>query len=600
MTLESHKLEKNITSHKHANENYAKNFNHLAKSSDPIDEDKIIEIYDQLLYDISIEGKDSHKTLTELSYDVLYYQYNEQLNSQIRSLIETLGVYNKTLADLTHPGVKEHPVYEDGSFLIGGENGEKYQDMHTVWIMQEGLKRPIASTEVYMKARKALGLGEDWTGLYYLTIANLNSINDGATLDTDSSFHMKGEELKVDGTYIFGVSAYVDVDFTCKGNEIEDVWNLVLGDDPEAAGHFYLNGEGCKIYYINDELSNDELGPVVEELLLAKNETKRVRLLRDIELGDLAGFGINNMPNNMQQYYNEYANPEAEITYNGTNVANYIRLWGSGQQYPGVVYAEGRIMKAEVYAAAISNEYYAQDTSVQIFNGLPTEGSGFWDVDNQPSDLGNQYFGSLRRIYMPESGLWGALNQSTSLQSKFDSSGFNYYRSDVRKNAGFNIGSWIRAKLPSWLRWAVGDIWIFRSAALPVYGQPIIYPEGKSDYYGALGLKSWGISIYVPWPVDKTYRYAWEFVQIYKYSNGEIFQKVKSKAKGYGFHIKMTSNGYIHGLDWTKVKSSEVAYVGHKGVGYGYTGEDIGKGNDNPFNPNTGGSNYELNSHNTP
>ena len=58
---------------------------------------------------------------------------------------------------------------------------------------------------------------------------------------------------------------------------------------------------------------------------------------------------------------------------------------------------------------------------------------------------------------------------------------------------------------------------------------------------------------------------------------------------------------FIKGIDWSKFSASQIAFIGLKGekvVGDGNSGE--GQGNDNPWNPKTGGSNYELNSTNTP
>ena len=65
-------------------------------------------------------------------------------------------------------------------------------------------------------------------------------------------------------------------------------------------------------------------------------------------------------------------------------------------------------------------------------------------------------------------------------------------------------------------------------------------------------------------------------------------------------NIKMNiSNGHIQSMNWGALNKNELRYIGLKGekvIGHGSTGQ----GSDNPFNPKTGGSNYELNGSNTP
>ena len=597
MANQNIKLEKSVISQKRSNEIYQKNFSKLAKSNEPVDDDKIIEKYDELFYDIKIPGKESHKSIVEQSYNHLHDDLNKRHQSTIEKLLQTLASLQKKLSDLINPASKEHPIYEDGSFLIGGINGEKYQDMHTVWVMQEGRKRALGSMGVFNTIRRLWDLPNVSSDKYFVTLDELNKIPDGKPINTGLDFHIKGEELLAEYDDILGISAYLDVTFTCKGNEKQDIQNIILGDDVDATAQYYLNSDPCIIKYIIDNYTNDETGPIVETLILEKGESKMVRLLREIYLENEEGFGLNNLPNNMQTYYDNESNPSSEILYNGNTISNYIKLWGPGRRYSSVVHAEGRIMSKEEWDSQISNEFFQQDTTLQIFNGLPTTGTNYFEVINKPDDYGNEYFGSYRRIYGPNLGLFGSLNQSQGVSDTyFNDSSWGYYKDGVRKNNGFNIGGMIRDMLPTWAAVLVDDIWIFRSKFLPIYGQPIIKSGGA--FYCVVGLQSYGISIKIPY--GKTYRWAWEFVSFYNLKTKELFIKEKGKADNYGVHLRM-SNGFIQGIDWSRFSSSDIAFIGLQGVkvvGAGNSGE--GQGSDNPWNPKSGGSNYELNSSNTP
>ena len=116
----------------------------------------------------------------------------------------------------------EHPIYSNGLFLIAGENGVKYQDMHTVYIMQEGRRRAFKNENTYKMVRRAMGLPEDFTGKWFLTVDELNSIDKGADINNTSDLLLEGTDLIVDDDVIQGISANITVLFTCDGNEVQD------------------------------------------------------------------------------------------------------------------------------------------------------------------------------------------------------------------------------------------------------------------------------------------------------------------------------------------------------------------------------------------
>ena len=66
------KLKKEVFSNKKVIEEVSLGFKNLAKSSKTISEDRLKEIYDEIYYDIPIDGKDSHKNIVEQTYSKVY------------------------------------------------------------------------------------------------------------------------------------------------------------------------------------------------------------------------------------------------------------------------------------------------------------------------------------------------------------------------------------------------------------------------------------------------------------------------------------------------------------------------------------------------
>ena len=80
------KLKKEVFSNKKVIEEVSLGFKNLAKSSKTISEDRLKEIYDEIYYDIPIDGKDSHKNIVEQTYNYLYQNYLKNLDSKITAL----------------------------------------------------------------------------------------------------------------------------------------------------------------------------------------------------------------------------------------------------------------------------------------------------------------------------------------------------------------------------------------------------------------------------------------------------------------------------------------------------------------------------------
>lgn len=468
MSNKSFELKKTIVSNKLSNEIHSKDFGKLAKSTPIISLEKIKDIYNSLFYVMSKQGKNSHENIHEESYNYVYNDYNKKLRVELDQKIETQAQKDKELTDLQNDLKNEHPIYENGTFIRAGENGVPYQDgiNDTLYIMQEGLLRPFGNITMYNRVRKALELPIDESGVIYVTVPELNQLGDNAGKSIDNTDHLllEGDDLFADDIVVLQQGAYLDVLLTCDGNERQDSYNLIFGDDPDAAGQYFLDNEGCTVRYAYQQLDHPNLssyGTVrTEQILIPKNETREVRILYPTEDNANLVKDIN--------YNNVPGMPPPAIQYNGSTVNNYIKLWGEGNEYPSIVYAEGRIRIKEVKNDYIINTLgIAQDhQTIKLLNGLPTEGTGYWEVVSDPDFEALSNHGT-RRIYPPgsvdEDGnpLWGSLNQNERLQKLFDDMDNPYYRPSVNLSYSNTSGT-------------------FR-----IYGQPIF----ECDYYDYNGNK---------------------------------------------------------------------------------------------------------------
>ena len=98
MAKQEIKLRKEVISPKLANQRFNKNFENLAKSPKPIDNDYIIDTYKETFYNIPKKGKLSHESIIERSINFLY----PERASIIESKIETRQAKLEKLWDKTN------------------------------------------------------------------------------------------------------------------------------------------------------------------------------------------------------------------------------------------------------------------------------------------------------------------------------------------------------------------------------------------------------------------------------------------------------------------------------------------------------------------
>lgn len=448
---------KPVISNQTANETLDRGFEEFAKSPIPIDENSIKKMYSEVFYNLPKKGKESHTTVIELSEPYVRRQYTQKLESEVKNLSEDLEEIENKLTLLETPSLTESPIYDDGTFLQVGEGGLPHDGMDDVYIVQEGRRRKFVNDEIYNHVRRSFQLPEDKSGMYFTSVNDLNNnVPPGPDIAGFSDLLLSGDDLKVDQPDILGLSAYTQIQLTCKGNEVSDYLNSYIGFSSDSYNaedyqtnydnlvnlQFYLNEDPCRVSYIVDDFYNDEAGPVVSESIIQPGETLTIKILRDSVLGN------NNIPNNMNQYYDQF--PTLNINYNNNDINNYIREWGPSGKYNSIVYAEGRILYKEVYSEYLhgsppnglgiaysfsTEDGYEGEDSPLIFNGLPTGNTGTWGINEDITLIDyNGYTGQELSNYgtkmlYKENGLFGSLGQESALQEFcFDKPDCHYYK----------------------------------------------------------------------------------------------------------------------------------------------------------------------------
>tara|TARA_S200002703_G_scaffold149113_2_gene146389 strand:+ start:374 stop:2104 length:1731 start_codon:yes stop_codon:yes gene_type:complete len=420
MAKQNIKLTKNIISNKYSNNIHAKNFNKIAKSSESVDDDKIRDIYNDVFYSIPKKGKLSHTSLILKIYDFLYFQENANLEAEIDRKIEELNDISTDLGQLQNPDINQHPLYPNGSFLIAGENGEKYPGLDTIYIMQEGLKRPIGNSgNVYEVIRRANNLpyvdnlntlgNEKFSNKYYVTIDELNSIPDGRRIDTTNDLFFTGNELKANFEDISLRYSSFELKLKCIGLESEDTADLLLSNQD-----FYLSG-GCTVQYVRvrprwaNNNTVDDYNPEVTTLNMTQGQEVRIYVGRNSG-NRTADDGI---PNNVTY-------PTVPIyQYNGNNVSNYIKHWGEGSRFEGIINVTGRVE----YQKLESNDIPIEPIEpYQVLNGLPSS----FSIASAPPGNEVSSFGT-RIIYPAGSNLYGDQKQESGVQEIFNDPNNIYY-----------------------------------------------------------------------------------------------------------------------------------------------------------------------------
>ncbi len=564
MAVKKIKLNKRVHSKKTFKEEVSLGFEKLAKTKQTPNEDRIKEIYDDIFYDIPVDGKNSHKNIVEQTYEYLHYNKGKALESELKLLAEKI-VAKTTELDGYNNVTPEHDIYENGAIIMHGSNNTPYQDSNHIWIMQEGRKRQFESdtTPVFLETKKALKLPMDtFDGRYYAPATELNNIPDGKPITKMEDLNLKGQQI-IPEDQISDIAirhAYTQVELECMGDELGDYSGQIInGEIDYGQAQFRLGSGGCQVKYLVDDYSTDN----VPLLVMSRHINKGQKIIIDI-LRTGIGTEDQGLPSNMEDYYQQNGayNTQA-VTYNGNAISNYEKKWGPFGlgEYPGILYAAGRIMARNIPNDYLQNVLLVpQETEQKVLNGLPTSiqtSAGISNLTIVDGGQGGVSSYGTKMIYKGSGvdstgdgvyNLWGNLNQNTNLQGLFNNPNNSYYK--ITTNVDKDIGN------------------------TPVYGQPII--RYMNTYCVLMGG-------YVSNLTRKL-----RFLDL---QTGDFFTRRKSQVEDDLDWLMVTSSGLgILGMDWSsstlRGRIVDQGYIGLKGYNL-----NMGQGSTNPFN---NGSNYRY------
>ena len=554
------KLTKKVYSNQKIRDQVSLDFQKLAKTKHSVNEKRLKEIYDEIFYDIPINGKNSHKNIVEQTYEYLYHNRSKNLESIIKNLSQQV-IAKTTELEAYNVSTPEHDVYENGALLMHGTNGQPYQDSNYIWVMQEGRKRRFESQSdpVFLEVKKALSLPDGANdGRYYVSTEDLNSIPDGRSITTTRDLNLKGSSI-IPTQELADLEvrhAYYTVEIECLGNEVADFSEQVInGEINTSQLQFYLGSSGCTVRYFKDDFSTDADELSIETVQISKGQTVTLDILRE-------GLGPEDsgIPFNSNDYYTALGSYNlANLDYYGNDVSDYIKNWGPFGEYEGIAYATGRLMIRQLPNPYIQDVLLIpQDTSQTILNGLPestTIGGTESSITIIQPGTNSSYTGQERSAYNTKmiykgQNLWGSLNQNNELQNEvFDSPNNKYYKKTISVDKG--IGN------------------------TPIYGQPIL--RYMSTYCVLLG----GFS-----------ENATRKLRFLDLLSGDFFTRRRGQVEDDLNWEMITSSGLgILGMKWDSEKlKGRVVDQGYVGLQEYKTNMYEGQGN--YYNPSTTGNNY--------
>ncbi len=456
MAKQEIKLQKEVISPKLANKRYNRNFENLAKSPKPIDNDYIIDTYKEVFYNISKKGKLSHESIIERSSNFLYPERASIIEAKIETRQAKLKLKNDQLFKLSSPNVKEHPVYPDKTFIKVNSPNTSGTNVQNAYIMQDGLKRYFANDQLFNIVRRAFGQKEDdWkTDIIHISLEEAIKIPDGEVIRTAKDLNKRDiatidriEDIPSDNLII-----------SCVGREQTDYVNNIVS--PTNVNYSINLNEDCsllvaEVYYDDDGVTL--LSRVKEIKIPAAGDWREADY---VHTGSPISVPMSTVPEMIEpaygDYYSNWANKEP---YSSLVFEDRDKIWGK--------FSDGTYRKFPSIIKAVGRMYYKEkpNGNSKILNGV--ENDYLPDVPNHDGSTESDYGTSIiykdckNRFGQPRSFCFGDLKQDDFIQEKVFNNPDSYY---YQKTASEEI--------------------TFAGVTLKViegnvYGQPIFYKDDK-------------------------------------------------------------------------------------------------------------------------
>jgi len=144
-------LNKKVYGAKSARDVIDKSFSELFRTKEPVNVDRLFSLYNELFYDISKEGDNSHTTFIQRSTDYIR-DYIDPKDAQIDALIDRIEDLEE---ELSSDNNQEHPFFSNGSFLSSNPSEL------AIYVMDGGRKRSIKGWDLVVTVMKAKGIMEN-------------------------------------------------------------------------------------------------------------------------------------------------------------------------------------------------------------------------------------------------------------------------------------------------------------------------------------------------------------------------------------------------------------------------------------------------------
>ena len=474
-------------------------FKEIIISEEKYDNKKILEIYNDLFYQIPKKGKKSHTSIIEQSTDYVYPEQNQNLEDNIKILEEQIEELNEKYLFETLPKTNsQHPLWDNGLILQEGDtiNNSPVEPGSTMWYMQQGLKRKINNSsrgyyvrllrqsngEIVHKNDGSYIAPSESPNFRYLTPEELNDIKDGEDIDGATSLNI--DPLKeINPQYLY---SEIELELTCLGVEKfykfkarEEGYDYDLSGYPETGGYWWVDTEGsCKLRYETDIDPSTTFKRKINNITFNKKTVKNITISRDSRYYNYSLNGTNNPLET--EFYNNIA--ETYIHNDERNLFPTMKIWkkwGDKVLFPSIT----KVEKGSRIAYKMKSPYDSNGTIVEGTRGSSHLLHGIIDGNeaNAKDQVGilnsyyrqNSTFGTRminNACYGPlGDNCYGALGQNSSLKNLFSDPSNDYYDKNAnnRENGTFTntlLGITINS----------------HKVKGRVYGQPIIEVDG--DY----------------------------------------------------------------------------------------------------------------------
>ena len=493
-------LLKKIISNESAKEKLNSPFKEVIISEEKYDSEKIKGIYNDLFYSINKKGKKSHTSIIEQSTDRVYPEININLDDKISSLEEKIEELSNIHLSGSLPQITpQHPIYNNGILVQNGNplNNIAIDPEDTIFYLQQGFKRPITTSyrgyyiRMLRQAEGEIVYGGDGSirplnespQFRFLSNTDLNLIPNGEDISEGNSLNLKtitdqGPNYTYDEMTLEFVCEGVEKFYKYGHNSVNFQYNLDDYDGGRTGGGYWWldKNASCKMYIATP----DNRGMWVT---IGVDGPKTIRVSRSAKwYGHEIGGTTDPLDS---RFYDDYSFKETWIGGYGVPLVRW-QMWGENKPFPQIsrVSAGSRLNirvrkpflpdgtpvdgdgKSHKFNASIDGEEEA------VTQGVPNQAFIFNSQYDQKSIYGTRMINqNCVGPDIPAEGCYGDLHQDWQLQRFLEDPNFGYYREEMNGS----LHDKLNGKRPL------------------IYGQPILKVNGKfavflwaikwADYY---------------------------------------------------------------------------------------------------------------------